>query len=211
MSTCTKNTTILVAFRNVCAVVPQQIPEHLNVLLASVSLRILPHIKKKDKCKRFAATKRLREFTGTEVSLGPGRENNLAVRLATLGKGKREGGRAADNLAVLVVLAAVAGAAELVGRLVPGHNAAQVSANSVDTELLELLVVVDDEVSGITLQALNEGAVASGVGLKPLLEDNVIAEGILGDEACKPKKIQIWFSTMLLMREQTVVHPDAQA
>ncbi len=133
-------------------------------------------------------------FTGTEVSLSPGSEGNLAVRLATLGKSKGEGSRAADNLAVLVVLAAVAGAAELVGSLVPGHNASQVSANGINTELLKSLVIIDNKVGGIALKTLDEGAVAGGVGLEPLLDDDVIAEGILGDETCAGKSYECQFS-----------------
>ena len=54
-------------------------------------------------------------------------------------------------LAVLVVLRAVAGAAELVRRLVPGHNAAQVRAHSVDAEGLKGAVLLGHQVSGITL------------------------------------------------------------
>ena len=37
-------------------------------------------------------------LTITEVGLGPGREDDLAVSLTALGEGKRQGGRAADNL-----------------------------------------------------------------------------------------------------------------
>ena len=59
-------------------------------------------------------------------------------------------------LAVLVVLRSVAGAAELVGGLVPGNNASQVSANSVDSKALESLVIVDDEVGSITLSMLSD-------------------------------------------------------
>ena len=45
----------------------------------------------------------------------------------------------------------MAGAAELVSRLVPGHNAAQVRAHSVDAEGLKGAVLLGHQVSGITL------------------------------------------------------------
>lgn len=60
----------------------------------------------------------------------------------------------------------VARAHELVGGLVPGHDATQVSAHGVDTEGLHLVVVGDDEVGGITLETLDEGAAAGALGLR---------------------------------------------
>ena len=46
----------------------------------------------------------------------------------------------------------MAGAAELVGGLVPGNDTAKVSAHGVDAEGLEGAVSLGDEVSGITLR-----------------------------------------------------------
>lgn len=76
----------------------------------------------------------------------------------------------------------VARAHELVGGLVPGNDATQVSADSVDAKVLHLALVGDDEVGGIALEALDELAVA-GVGLDPLSDDDIVAKGILSQEA----------------------------
>jgi hypothetical protein len=64
----------------------------------------------------------------------------------------REAKKKNRYLSVLVVLRAVAGAGELVSRLVPGHNAAQVRAHSVDAEGLKGAVLLGHQVSGITLR-----------------------------------------------------------
>merc|ERR1711966_257432 len=93
------------------------------------------------------------------------------------------GGGAAHDLAVLVVLGTVARAAELVSGLVPGHHAAKVSAHSVDAEILQGVVLLGDEVGGITLEALHQLAGASRVGLDPVSKLHVVAEGILGNGA----------------------------
>jgi len=64
-------------------------------------------------------------------------------------EGKRRG--AADHLALVVVLGAVARALELVLRLVPGHDAAEVRAHRVDAVVLDGAVILHDDVRGVTL------------------------------------------------------------
>jgi hypothetical protein len=80
--------------------------------------------------------------TGAEVGLGPRGEDDGAILLTTVGKGKGKRGRAADDHAVLVVLGAVARAHELVRGLVPGHDAAKVSAHSVHAEVSKLAILL---------------------------------------------------------------------
>lgn len=62
---------------------------------------------------------------------------------------RREGRRTG-----LVVLGAVAGADELVLGLVPGDDATQVGAHGVEAVVLDALVLLHDQVGGVTLEAL---------------------------------------------------------
>merc|ERR1712100_529986 len=98
---------------------------------------------------------------GAEVGLGPGREHD-DVRLVDVGvrEGEGEGRGAADHLTLVVVLGAVARALELVLSLVPGHDAAKaLGEGAVAREVgLEPLLGLDDDVGGVTLEALGEGA-----------------------------------------------------
>merc|ERR1719478_1162014 len=93
-----------------------------------------------------------------------------------------QGSGAADNLALEVVLGAVARAHELVLGLVPGDDAAKVGAHGVHTVVSEGAIVLDHEVGGITLQALGQGAIASLVGREPGSGLHVIAVGVLGSD-----------------------------
>mmetsp|Transcript_14951 Transcript_14951/g.48812 ORF Transcript_14951/g.48812 Transcript_14951/m.48812 type:complete len:285 (-) Transcript_14951:8-862(-) len=81
------------------------------------------------------------------------------------GQGQRS--RAADDPPRLGVLGAVARADVLVGGLVPGDDAAEVCADAVYGVVADLGSVVDDEVEGVGLEALDEVAVADGVRLEP--------------------------------------------
>mmetsp|Transcript_141555 Transcript_141555/g.452572 ORF Transcript_141555/g.452572 Transcript_141555/m.452572 type:complete len:248 (+) Transcript_141555:370-1113(+) len=101
-----------------------------------------------------------------EVRLGPRRDQDVAVRGGDVREGQRERRRAANHLAILVVLGAVAGAAILVHGLVPGHDAAEVRADGADREVLDA-VALCDEVKGLAFQALHELPVAVPVGLHP--------------------------------------------
>lgn len=55
-----------------------------------------------------------------------------------------------------IVLAAMARAHELVLGFVPWHNAAQMSANSIERIIFQLVVIGNNKVSGITLQSLDQ-------------------------------------------------------
>ena len=115
-----------------------------------------------------------------EVRLRPRREHdgvllvNLDVRES---KAERRG--STDLESGRVVLRAVARAHELVLRGVPRHDASQVRAHGVQSVLLDRLVLLDNQVRGIALQALREGVIARQVGLQPRRLLDVVAVGIL--------------------------------
>ena len=89
---------------------------------------------------------------GAEVSLGPGGEgDDVGVADGEVSEGEGQRGGTADDLALVVVLGAVARALELVLSLVPGDNAAKVGAHSVEAEIGNGAVGLDDDVSGVTL------------------------------------------------------------
>jgi len=83
-------------------------------------------------------------------------------------EGQRERSWTADNLTLVVVLRAVARAHEFILSSVPGHNATQMGADGVDAVLLNGAVSGDNEVGGLTLETLGEGAVVGEMGLEPL-------------------------------------------
>jgi len=87
--------------------------------------------------------------------------------------------RAADHLTLGVVLRAVARALELVLSLVPGDDATQVRAHRVQTKVSERPILLDDQVSGVTLQALRERVVARQVRLEPRRLLDVVTVRIL--------------------------------
>ena len=66
---------------------------------------------------------------GAEVLLGPRGQGQLTILGGGVGKRQGQRGRASHHLAVLIVLRAVAWAAELVGSPVPRHNAPEVRAH----------------------------------------------------------------------------------
>lgn len=88
--------------------------------------------------------------------------------------------RAANHLALRVVLGTVARALELVFSLVPRHDATEVRAHGVQAEVGQGAIRLDDEVRRITLQALREGVVAREVRLQPSGALDVVAVRILG-------------------------------
>mmetsp|Transcript_89274 Transcript_89274/g.277603 ORF Transcript_89274/g.277603 Transcript_89274/m.277603 type:complete len:263 (+) Transcript_89274:164-952(+) len=103
-----------------------------------------------------------------EVRLRPGRHGDGAGLLdldVRQGQGQRRG--AADNLAVLVVLGAVARADELVRGPDPRHDAAQVRAHGVDAKVLDA-VLGGDEVGGFAPEPLHELTVVWLVGFDPI-------------------------------------------
>mmetsp|Transcript_26621 Transcript_26621/g.83298 ORF Transcript_26621/g.83298 Transcript_26621/m.83298 type:complete len:330 (-) Transcript_26621:163-1152(-) len=122
-----------------------------------------------------------RGLAGAEVGLRPRGEDDLAILVLDVGEGEGERGRAAHDLALLVVLGAVARAHELALGGVPGHDAAEVGAHGGEAVVLERLVVVHDEVGGVTLEALHELASARVVGAQPATLRHVVTEGVLGD------------------------------
>mmetsp|Transcript_35399 Transcript_35399/g.78577 ORF Transcript_35399/g.78577 Transcript_35399/m.78577 type:complete len:297 (+) Transcript_35399:139-1029(+) len=123
-------------------------------------------------------------LTGTEVSLGPGAQgHNASLVDVSVCQGQRQGSRAADHLALSVVLGAVAWALELVLSTNPRDDAAQVGAHGVDTEVLNVAILVHHQVGWVTLQALGQRVVTLGVGLQPLGSLDVVAQGILGSLA----------------------------
>lgn len=78
-------------------------------------------------------------------------------------------------------------ALELLVHGVVGDDAAQVGADGVHTEVVDLTLAVNNDVGGVTLEALGQGPVALQVGLQPLGGLDVVAEGILGrDTAAAP-------------------------
>ena len=87
--------------------------------------------------------------------------------------------RAADHLTLGVVLRAVARALELVLSLVPGDDATQVRAHRVQTKVRERPILLDDQVRGVTLQALRERVVARQVRLEPRRLLDVVTVRIL--------------------------------
>lgn len=92
---------------------------------------------------------------------------------------KAERRRAADHLSFGVVLRAVARALELVLSLVPGDDATQVRAHRVQTKVSERPILLDDQVSGVALQALRERVVARQVRLEPRRLLDVVTVRIL--------------------------------
>ena len=86
-----------------------------------------------------------------EVSLRPGEEGHNVVVDLDVCERERERCRTTDDLALRVVLRPVARALELVLCGHPRHNAAEVRADRVQAEALDLFVTVDDQVGGVTL------------------------------------------------------------
>ena len=96
-----------------------------------------------------------------------------------MGEGQGKRSRTANHLPGGVVLGAVARALELVLGLVPRDDAAQVRANSVQPEVREGTILLDDQVRGVTLQALRERVVARQVRLEPFSLLDVVAVRVL--------------------------------
>mmetsp|Transcript_14424 Transcript_14424/g.38259 ORF Transcript_14424/g.38259 Transcript_14424/m.38259 type:complete len:246 (+) Transcript_14424:73-810(+) len=103
---------------------------------------------------------------GAEVLLGPRGHGDGAILDDGVAERQGQRRRAADNLALVVVLRAVARADEPVRLPVPGHDAAQVGADRVDAEVLDARLRGHD-VGGIALQALDKLTLVELVGLHP--------------------------------------------
>jgi hypothetical protein len=96
-----------------------------------------------------------------EVGLSPSRESNDVIGDIDMRKRKGERRGPADDLALRIVLAAMARALELVLGGVPGHDTAEVSADGVKAERLDLLVGSDDQVRRVALQGDSSGDVTN--------------------------------------------------
>merc|ERR1719183_2175360 len=122
--------------------------------------------------------------SGAGVGLGPGREHDLAVLgHVTVGKGEGKGSGAANDGTGGGVLGSVAGAHELVVGGGPRDDTAKVGADGVEAVGLKGFVILDDKVSGISLEALGEGAVTDGLLGKVVLGEKVVTKGVLGGDA----------------------------
>lgn len=97
-----------------------------------------------------------------------------------MGERQGERRRAANHLALRVVLGTVARALELVFSLVPRHDATEVRAHGVQAEVGQRTIRLDDEVRSVTLQPLREGVVARKVRLQPSGALDIVAVRILG-------------------------------
>mmetsp|Transcript_75762 Transcript_75762/g.181130 ORF Transcript_75762/g.181130 Transcript_75762/m.181130 type:complete len:206 (-) Transcript_75762:103-720(-) len=116
---------------------------------------------------------------GAEVLLGPWGEGQLAILGGGVRECQGERGRSSHHLAVLIVLRAVAGAAELVVTLAPGHDAAKVRAHRQKGEVLDV-VRGGDQVVRLALEALDQLAVVLLVRLHPTLQCDGVALLITG-------------------------------
>ena len=112
-----------------------------------------------------------------EVLLSPWAQSQLAVHGGGVSQGQGKWGRATHHLALLIVLGSMARAAELVGSLVPGHDAAKVSAHGQECEVLDV-VRSGDEVVRLTLQSLHQLTVVVLVALHPRIKGHRIAINI---------------------------------
>ena len=116
----------------------------------------------------------------SKISFGPGSKQNRVVGINVhVREREAERRRAADHLTLGVVLRAVARALELVLSLVPGDDATQVRAHRVQTKVSERPILLDDQVRGVTLQALRERVVARQVRLEPRRLLDVVTVRIL--------------------------------
>ena len=111
---------------------------------------------------------------GAEVLLSPWAQGQLALNGGGVSQGQGQWGRATHHLAVLVVLGAMARAAELVGGLVPWNDATKVSAHGQESEVLDV-VRGGDQVEGLALQSLHQLTVVVLMALHPGLQGHGIA------------------------------------
>jgi hypothetical protein len=100
-----------------------------------------------------------------------------------VGKGEGEGGRSTNNLALGVVLGSMARALELVLSSDPRDDAAKMGADGIDSEVLNGTIGTDDEVGGVTPEALGKRVVSSLVGGEPRGGLDVSSEGILSSNS----------------------------
>jgi len=120
---------------------------------------------------------------GTEIDLGPGGEHDLSVvGNVAVGKSKGKRGGSTNDGAGGGVLRSVARAHELVVGGRPRDDAAKMGAYGVKAVRLKSLVILDDEVGSISLEALGERSITGGLLGKVILGEKVITEGVLGGD-----------------------------
>ena len=117
-----------------------------------------------------------------EVLLRPRPERDLPALVVAVRERERERRRAADHLAVEVVLRAVARALVLERGDVPRHDAAEVRAHGVDREVGERVVLLHDQVVRVALEALDELARRVRHVLDPLRDVHLVAERVLREQ-----------------------------
>ena len=93
---------------------------------------------------------------GAEVGLRPFTDEDVVVFNADVGECQGERGWAANNLAGGVVLTAMARTHKFVGATVPRHHATQVGADGIDSVTADGVSTFNNQVSGITFEALNQ-------------------------------------------------------
>ena len=72
----------------------------------------------------------------------------------------------------------MAGADELAGCCIPGHNAAQVGADGIDAVAADRLIAGDDQVGGVALEPLHQAAITLRMCAQPAAGTNRVAQFI---------------------------------
>ncbi len=98
-----------------------------------------------------------------------------------MGQGQGQRGGTADHGPFRVVLAAVAGTDELVLAAVPGDHATEMGADRVEADGADGALPFDDQIGGISLEALHQAAVAFGVAGQPAAGHDRNAEVVEGN------------------------------
>lgn len=99
-----------------------------------------------------------RSTAGTEVFLLPAlKKDIITLILFDMLQSQGERGWTSDDSASRRVLGAMARTHKLILSLVPRHDTAEMGADSIESEIFEIgLVIIDDEVSSIATQALDQ-------------------------------------------------------
>ncbi len=97
-----------------------------------------------------------------------------------MGKCKRKRGGSTYNGSGRGILRSVTGAHELIVRGGPGYNTSQMGAHGVKSVTLEGLVLLYDEVSGISLKSLGKRTISGQLGLEVWGGKEIISKGVLG-------------------------------
>merc|ERR1712187_733534 len=107
-------------------------------------------------------------------------------------KSQRERRRSTDHLPGRIVPRPVARALELLVHRVPWDNASEVSAHCIDPVRFKRVVRRDHKVSRVTLKTLRQRTPRRRVVLDPLLDDDIIPEGILRNLAAAATTSDLW-------------------